>query len=314
MALDGTPRNSSASWREPYNSCQASGQRLLRNEVSVWDPPHAAAAYLRQLPVRNDHKECAMVLSPAVPVRALAILGFTFLGAASSYAQTAAKNGCADCHVTTPAGPGSTHVETWDRSPHGLADVGCSACHGGDPTTFDPLQAHQGILPPTDRRSPRHALNIPAMCGKCHAGPFAAFQTSRHYDLLRTGNDEGPTCITCHGASDGRMLSAKALAARCSSCHGPKEVAPRAGRVVEVQSVYEELGAVREQLKLARLLIARVNDKKRRAKLTFDYEQTELAVRQAVEVGHKFVYDSLRSNLARAQDRTNALLASLANR
>jgi hypothetical protein len=57
-----------------------------------------------------------------------------------------------------------------------------------------------------------------------------------------------------------------------------------------------------------------VKDTKRRSELTFDSEQAELAIRQAVDTGHKFVYDNLRSNLARAQNRVNALLARLANR
>jgi hypothetical protein len=256
-----------------------------------------------------------MILSKIPRITVLAVLGLTFHGASSADAQkTAAPNTCADCHLSSPAAPGSTHVETWDRSPHGRGNVGCSACHGGDPTAVEPGQAHRGILPSTEPQSPRHRLNIPALCGKCHMGPLTAFESSRHYDLLRTGHDEGPTCITCHGASDGRVLSAKALATRCSSCHGPNEVAPRAGRVVEVRSVYEELGVVREQLKLAQLLIGQVKEKKRRSELMFDYEQAELAIRQAVDVGHKFVYDNLRSNLGRAQNRVNALLARLSNR
>jgi hypothetical protein len=257
----------------------------------------------------------AMMLSKVLPVTMLAVLLLIFQGGSPAGAQkTVAPNTCAGCHLSSPAAPGSTHVETWDGSPHGRRSVGCSACHGGDPTTFEPAQAHKGILPATDPQSPRHRLNIPALCGKCHMGPLTAFQSSRHYDLLRTGNDDGPTCITCHGASDGRVLSAKALATRCSGCHGPNEVAPRAGRVVEVRSVYEELGVVREQLKLAQLLIAQVKEKKRRNELTFDSEQAELTIRQAVDAGHQFVYDNLRSNLARAQNRVNALLARLANR
>jgi hypothetical protein len=256
-----------------------------------------------------------MMLSKILPVTMLAVLGLTSYGGLPAGAQKApAPNTCADCHLSSLAAPGSTHAEAWDRSPHGRENVGCSACHGGDPTAFEPVQAHKGILPSTDPQSPRHRLNIVALCGKCHMGPLTAFRSSRHYDLLRTGHDEGPTCITCHGASDGRVLSAKALATRCSSCHGPNEVAPRAGRVVEVRSVYEELGVVREQLKLARGLIAQVKDKKRRSELTFDSEQAELAIRQAVDAGHQFVYDNLRSNLGRAQNRVNALLARLANR
>jgi hypothetical protein len=241
------------------------------------------------------------------------VLGCMLLGVCL-YAQTARTNGCADCHLAVPTAPASAHVSAWDRSPHGRKNVGCHVCHGGNPAAVEPALAHRGILPPADPKSPLHRLNIPATCGNCHRAPFTAFQDSRHYKLLRSGNDDGPTCITCHGDVDGRVLSATALAARCANCHGPDEVAPRAGRMVEVRAVYEELGVVREQMKAAQLLIERVADKKRKAELKFAYEQAELPLRRAVELGHRFVYDDLRRNLSHAQEQVNALMAKLANR
>jgi len=52
------------------------------------------------------------------------------------------------------------------------------------------LQAHQGILHANNPASPVTRVNLPGTCGKCHAGPFAAFQKSRHYELVRGGNRE----------------------------------------------------------------------------------------------------------------------------
>jgi hypothetical protein len=250
----------------------------------------------------------------ALVTTAVAVFVFTSIDASPAGAQIAPVNGCADCHFANPAAGGSAHVFAWDRSPHGRANVGCSACHGGNPATFEPALAHRSIIPPAKPNSPLQTSNIPATCGNCHRGPFTAFQNSRHYKLLRAGSDEGPTCVTCHGQTDGRVLSAKALAARCSSCHGPDEKAPRAGRMVEVRAVYEDLSVVREQMKLAQVLIKRVTDKKRHAELTFAYEQAEIPLRHAVELGHTFVYDDLRRNLSRAQEQVNALMGRLVNR
>jgi hypothetical protein len=113
---------------------------------------------------------------------------------------------------------------------------------------------------------------------------------------------------------DGRLLSPKAVAAQCNKCHGEKEVAPRAERARQVREQYEGLSTVREQLKLAQTLIRRVSDAKRRAELTAAYEQAQVPVTKAVNAGHKFIYDDLRTELADAQKRTEALMARLANR
>ncbi|MGE3705216.1 MAG: hypothetical protein AB7I13_08085, partial [Vicinamibacterales bacterium] len=130
---------------------------------------------------------------------------------------------------------------------------------------------------------------------------------------LQSGDRRGPTCSTCHGEVDGRLLSPKALAARCDSCHGEKELAPRANRAQQVRQLYEGLRVVREQVKLADDFIKRVSDRARRQELTDELEQARVPVQQAVNAGHKYVYDDLQDAVARAQTRIEALLAKLAN-
>lgn len=255
-----------------------------------------------------------MILTRTLLVGVAASAGLVLVGPSPSRAQIAPKNGCADCHFATPAAPGLAHVLEWDRSPHGRAAVVCSACHGGNPGTFEPALAHRGILGPNDPKSPVHRRNVSTTCGRCHAGPFVAFDRSRHAEVLRSGSREGPTCVTCHGETDGRVLSAKALASKCAACHGPKEVAPRAGRVESARALYESLAVVREQMKLARNLIKRVEDKTRRAELTAAYHQAEAPLVRAVDAGHKFVYDDLRLNLAQAQGQISSLMARMVYR
>lgn len=54
------------------------------------------------------------------------------------------RSNCADCHVANVyTAPASNHLDEWSRSPHGRNSVGCERCHGGDPGTFERLQAHR---------------------------------------------------------------------------------------------------------------------------------------------------------------------------
>jgi hypothetical protein len=236
-------------------------------------------------------------------------LGSLFPGTAS-----AQQSYCADCHYANPSAPRQDHLEEWDRSPHGHNRVGCEKCHGGNATAVEAFRAHAGVLNSADDFSSASRRNLPLTCGQCHVAPSVAFEASRHYELLRSGSSHGPTCSTCHGAVDGRVLSPRALASKCGECHGPDEVAPRAGRVEAVRAQYERLAAVREQVKQAQSLIKRVSDQKRRADLTSALDRAQAPLVRAVEAGHKFVYDDLKAQLATAQQRVDALLNALANR
>jgi hypothetical protein len=174
--------------------------------------------------------------------------------------------------------------------------------------------AHRGVLNSRDANSPVNPTNLPDTCGLCHVGPAAAFKSSRHDELLRSGSSRGPTCSTCHGEVDGRVLSPKALASECNECHGPGEKAPRADRARLVREEYESLQTVREQVMLVRSLIKRVDDRKRRGELTQSATLAESAIGRAVDAGHKFVYDDLKEYRSLAQRRVDALFATLANR
>jgi hypothetical protein len=244
---------------------------------------------------------------------AIVLIAGVFVAAPAS-GQIPPESACADCHFSRPESPRQGHLATWDRSPHGRNRIGCERCHGGNPKVFEALPAHVGILPARHEDSPVNRRNLPVTCGACHVGPFVAFQDSRHYELLRQGSGDGPTCSTCHGEVDGRVLSPKALAARCNTCHGPGELAPRAERAQHVREQYEQLAEVRDQMKQAQSLIKRVNDKARRAALNDAYEQAQVPLTRAINAGHMFVYDELRTHLAVARQRVEALLASLANR
>jgi hypothetical protein len=244
------------------------------------------------------------------PLLSVLVLPWAILAAAS--AAQAQVSRCADCHLSRQDGPNPSHVEAWARSVH--RDVGCERCHDGNAGTFEPISAHQGILTSGNPRSPVHRRNLPATCGACHLGPLTAFQQSRHHQLLEAGRVPAPSCSTCHDDVEGRLLSPKALASECNTCHGPRGSAPRTDRAREVREQYEALRVVRQDLKLADALIKRVEERERRTRLRQAYDALQPALTRAIAAGHKFVYDEMKEHLARTEQRVQQLLTSLANR
>jgi hypothetical protein len=242
-------------------------------------------------------------------LHALALISLLALASPAA----AQQSNCADCHFANPDAPRRDHLRAWDLSAHGREQVGCESCHGGNPKTFDSLPAHQGILRSGDAASPVNRRNLPATCGRCHAGPFVAFQKSGHFELLEKGDTRVPVCVTCHGASGEERPSPRALEAECRECHGSKGVARRPERAESARLMYEGISESRRLLEVAKPLIAHVANKARRSQLEGMYQQAEVPLIQAVHAGHEFVYDSVQERLATARRRIEALLGQLAN-
>lgn len=101
---------------------------------------------------------------------------------------------------------------------HGLLESGllvsatCNDCHG----THD-IQPHEH----PDSHIARD--NVAETCGQCHAGVLREFSSSIHGQQLAEGEEEAPTCITCHAAHDIAPTEAEgwrqALISECSTCH-----------------------------------------------------------------------------------------------
>ncbi|MGE0593397.1 MAG: cytochrome c3 family protein [Vicinamibacterales bacterium] len=227
--------------------------------------------------------------------------------------SAAQQSRCADCHFANPDAPGAQHLAEWDRSAHGRNLVGCERCHGGDPTTFEATQAHRTMLSMTDMRSPVHRANLPATCGSCHTGPFVQFQKSRHLELLRSGDANGPTCVTCHGEVAANLPSPKSLENQCLRCHGPNGTAPRPERAASARLEIEGIRDTRTLLREADALIGRVSDTARRDALRDQARQVAVPLEQAADAGHAFVYDQLQERLSTARARLVALLEAIAN-
>jgi hypothetical protein len=226
----------------------------------------------------------------------------------------AQESSCADCHFANPhADPFPEHTFDWESSAHGRNRVGCEKCHGGDPTTFESFLAHRGILTSRNPASATHRTSLPRTCGGCHTGPFVAFQKSRHYELLREGSGDGPTCATCHGPVAARLLSPRSLERRCDGCHGAGGVFPNSDFAPEGRLLLDEVQAVRDLLAPVPRLLRRVEDGDRRRSLEEAYQQAQVPLAEAVQSAHAFVFDQMRERLRAAKERSEALLQRLAN-
>jgi hypothetical protein len=250
-----------------------------------------------------------MKTNAVVALRALAV---TLFLASIGWAQTTVSR-CADCHFANSGEAWRWHIAEWDRSAHGREGVGCEKCHGGDPTTFEPFLAHQGMLSSQNPASPIHFTNLPKTCGGCHPGPFVAFQSSKHSDILRQGNKDAPTCVTCHGLVGAFLPSPKSLAAECARCHGAGKVAQRTDLPAEGKMMLTSVREVRESLEHAKKLIKKVTDKTRRASLEDELQQAQVPLTEAVHAGHMFVFDQLQEREEVARTRAEILLEKLEN-
>ncbi|MBE7559249.1 cytochrome c3 family protein [bacterium] len=128
---------------------------------------------------------------------------------ARSYLFTAAwDRACSQCHEKEEA--------VYRESLHGTAMVKgdplaphCWDCHGS-----------HGILPPENPGSRSNPINVPEMCGACHAenAPVAAARNIAQHDILQHYEE------SIHG--EGLKRKGLTVTAVCSSCHTAHHVLP----------------------------------------------------------------------------------------
>lgn len=230
----------------------------------------------------------------------------------------AQQNQCVSCHVSSRAPTGVAtatvapqHTADWDWSAHGAADVGCDACHGGDPEAPDLVGAHERVLRSTNPASPVHFRQIPSTCGTCHPDQHQAFETSRHSELVRNGVTRAPTCLTCHGAVAANFPDTRGIGSVCASCHGPTGSAPMSEYQTQVRLMRELISDDRYQLALVRTVIAHTRSGARREELEAAYREAEAPLAEATAAWHSFTFDTAVEPLALAGRRITALLERL---
>ncbi|MBI4376173.1 MAG: hypothetical protein HY549_06945 [Elusimicrobia bacterium] len=183
-----------------------------------------------------------------------AIAGFWLcLSFATGSMARAADSSCIGCHKTVEHQVTAHSFMDWQNSAHGKAEIGCHYCHGGNPALPGKAEAHQGLRPSSDPRSPVYFTQVPRTCGSCHDAEFKAFRASSHSKELRRAG-RGPNCVTCHGSMANHVMAARELEATCTLCHR------RPTQAYAARLAVEEARAAVNQLDLA---LARLRDKGR---------------------------------------------------
>jgi formate dehydrogenase gamma subunit len=157
---------------------------------------------------------------------------------------------CVDCHTSVKTLPHDSGLakptcvtchadeqKMYSDGVHGKAlaagntkAANCESCHGN---------IHE-ILPASDPNSRSAKVNVPKMCGQCHAQAMPgmpgkqalAYQESVHGKLVAAGNDKAAVCSDCHGAHDIRRAGDFTspvfhanVPATCAKCHSGEAAA-----------------------------------------------------------------------------------------
>lgn len=153
--------------------------------------------------------------------------------------QVASTSSCVECHKTLATAQAKV-VQDWESSIHSQRGVSCTDCHGGDPNAQDKqtaMAASAGFV-----GKPR-TVDIPALCGSCHArveamrqydlptDQWAKYQQSVHGKKLAQGDTNVATCFTCHDGHATKQVTDPSaqvyplnVPALCGSCHSNVEL------------------------------------------------------------------------------------------
>lgn len=149
-------------------------------------------------------------------------------------------NTCLTCHRTLTDKKLRVVAEEYEHSVHRDERIGCVACHKGNP--LDPtVQSHDKtagfVVRPTHQQ-------MSAICGGCHEDPtfvrrFNArlgvdqrklYDLSRHGKIAGAGDQNSPTCTSCHGShailpvdSPNALANRRQVKDLCAKCHADKE-------------------------------------------------------------------------------------------
>ena len=217
---------------------------------------------------------------------------------------------CAECHFANLASvPAPEHLEEWKRSAHARHDVGCEWCHGGDPTSFVPAEAHRDLLPSSNPLSRVNRANLPRTCRMCHASESTAFARSLHNVLLQGSDSRAPTCSTCHGAMTARVPSPSALERGCAECN-PAGSARGAYPMLASQAV-EAIDRIRATLIEAQQRIRKIDEGSRRQQLWATHLLAVETLAGAVEAVHAFDFRAMDDRVRQARERADQLVVEI---
>lgn len=213
---------------------------------------------------------------------------------------------CAACHfANVQKVPAPEYLGDWQHSAHARHAVGCHECHGGDPWTYVPAEAHRGVLGPTRATSPVAAANLVRTCARCHQAVTRAFSGTLHQTLVQAGESRAPDCTTCHGAMSESVPSAAALEVQCADCH--RSGSARAAYPALMRNAVEALEALRARANAIDDAIARVPEHSRRVELLVAMYDARQALKDCAARVHAFDVQPLNVAIDAARRRLDAV-------
>jgi len=116
------------------------------------------------------------------------------------------------------------YFQRWSESIHKQEGVTCVDCHGGDAKSADKERAHGADLEASRQGSAVNFRNISNTCGECHEDVYEGFRRSAHFEHIvsKKQEDQGPTCVSCHGSINVSVLNVTTVEETCSRCHNEK--------------------------------------------------------------------------------------------
>jgi hypothetical protein len=146
-------------------------------------------------------------------------------GARAQEEEAAKTDHCVECHSNprflVTNNKLYEYFQEWELSVHKQEEVACVDCHGGNPGASDKKEAHGDGVGAADKASGIYFENVVKTCGDCHEDILEGFQESNHFEHMVAGEEEeqGPTCVTCHGSINVVILNVNSVQAACVRCH-----------------------------------------------------------------------------------------------
>lgn len=175
----------------------------------------------RRMPRASERRKEALKLA----ILLLSTLLLLVLVPRKNLSAEDAKDSCVECHSQASFLVTNKklydYFQRWGSSVHKQEGVTCVDCHGGNPRSPDKEKAHGGDLDAAKASSAVNFRNIPKTCGGCHEDIYEGFRESTHFEhvVSKDQEDQGPTCVTCHGSLNVAVLNVNTVEETCRNCH-----------------------------------------------------------------------------------------------
>ncbi len=125
---------------------------------------------------------------------------------------------CSKCHSSAekmaPYGIPFNQKELYMMSAHGKLLLEnretptCSHCH----------EYHE-LYKAESENSPVNRFKVSYLCGNCHKMEFEDYSKSIHFEYVKMGREDSPTCVDCHGSHGAYPPGFKDIDKICGKCH-----------------------------------------------------------------------------------------------